>query len=375
MAKLLLSKIYTLASLRAPHSAFGTRGLPRGTEVQDKAFWDGYDNNTLIYDCVWMPTQGCVRLVMPKLLDFKKTLLSADIKVDDTSIQYRLSENLKFDTLDLPCDAIGSTLSIQIEKERLTLPVNPANYSRYDGCNVLYTQIKNDDLNWVYDWGLAHQRNHGVDAILIADNGSTAYSSEDLRRTLARIPGLKVADVLTAPHSHGAHHTTCTGAGSTKFLQPALLNLARDRFLAKARAVLLCDVDELVHEPNNRSIFDAVVASPLKYKSFNGVWRYAQSSKGQIHHSDHIFARDSDRKCPTKYCIVPDSRLGRMTWGVHSLEKINRHIFKPFNSFQFYHCKQISTSWKSNRNAPLAADGLIDQDTQNFMNSTFQPEA
>ena len=368
----MLSEIHTLSSLSAPQRTFGTRGLPSATRVRDETFWDSYDNDTLIYDCVALQNRGLVRLFMPKLLNFKDTMLSAQILIDGIPAKRRrFTENLKFDILDFHSNTSAKEIAINTRCTKISVAINPSNPSRYAGRNVLYTQVKNDDLKWIYDWGVAHQRNHGVDSILVTNNGSNAYSSEDLRQTLAQIPGLSVADVLEVPQSHGARPTTCNGAGATKFLQPALLNLVRDRFFHDARAVLLCDIDELVQSPARQSIFDATVGSTLKYKTFYGVWRYAQNEGSSISHSDHVLARGTDKKCASKYCVVPQSLLGRMTWGVHSLEKINRHIFRPFNSFSFIHCRQISTSWKVDRTARPNTTLYVDAQTRKFMADTF----
>ncbi|MCG3269003.1 hypothetical protein [Yoonia sp. I 8.24] len=368
------STVHALATVTAP-ADFGTRGLPRATKPKSAAFWDNYDNDTLIYDCFGIGSRGIVRLTMPKLLGFKKRLLSADFTINGQQIRRKkLKQNLKHDVLDLYVDSPAGDITITSGSTLLHVPVRLSDPARYAGCNVLYTQIKNDDLQWVYDWGCAHQRNHGVDAILVTNNGSTAYTSEALRQVLASIPNLKVADVLDAPLSHGAHHQNGAGTGATKFLQPALLNLTRDRFFEQARAVLVCDVDELVQPAGTESIFDATVASQLKYKSFQGVWRYAQTSDAPVRHADHIWAKPEGTKCASKYCIVPNSLFGRMTWGVHSLEAINRHIFRPSNRFQFFHCRQISTSWKSDRSAKGQTDMAVDPKTQDFMSATFPPE-
>ncbi len=368
------STIHTLATVTAP-AAFGTRGLPRATKPTSPAFWDSYDNDTLIYDCIGIGSRGIVRLTMPKLLGFKKKLLSANFAISGQQIKrMKLKQNFKHDVLDIYTGAKSGDLTITSGSTLLHVPVPLSDPERYAGCNVLYTQIKNDDLQWVYDWGCAHQRNHGVDAILVSNNGSSAYTSETLRQVLTSIPNLKVADVLDAPLSYGAHLKNGTGTGATKFLQPALLNLNRDRFFEQARAVLMCDVDELVQPVGTKSIFDATVASPLKYKSFHGVWRYAQTSDALVRHADHILAKPKEKTCASKYCIVPNSILGRMTWGVHSLEAINRHIFRPSNRFQFLHCRQISTSWKSDRSTKDQTDMSVDPKTQAFLGATFPPE-
>ncbi len=366
------STIHALSSVKAPPDTFGERGLHAQTSVTDPTFWDRYDNDTLIYDSIWQTKAGRLRIYCPKLLGFKKTMLRATFRINGQVVgKPKLREFRQFDVMDLPCRTEPQIVEMQVDDTTVPLPFSVADPDRFAGKNVVYTKVQNDNLDWIHDWGVAHQRNHGANAIVIANNASTAYSNEDLRATLAAIPGIDVADVLDGPHSHGPHPSTCKGIGWARFQQKSYLNIMRDRFLMAARAVLLCDVDELVAEPSGHSIFDATVNSWAKYKPFRGAWRFTDAAAKSPHHADHMWQDENESPCPGKYCIVPNSLLGRTSWSVHTLENVNRRLFPPRNAFRYYHCRGISTSWKYDRKGGDSRRLTIDPMTRDFLASTF----
>lgn len=361
-----------MSTIIAPEGHFGQRGLPKETTVRTKDFWDRYDNSTLIYDCVWLADAGTVRLFLPKPIKFADQLRSSRFLLDDKPARdVRWRRFRHHDEIDLITTRKPERLALVRGQTRLCSAVNAGQAALFAGRNVLYTMLKDDDLQWVYDWGAAHQRNHGTDAILVINNGSTAYTGRELLQTLRAIPGIKVTHVVDAPLRYGPSAQSCHGAGATKYLQTACLNIARDRFLREARAVLVCDIDELVFARGPRSIYDATVNSLTQYKTFNGYWRFVADIDGPVRHKHHIHADEKAAICASKYCIVPKSFFGRMCWSVHSLENVNRRIFRPGNQFGFYHCHAVNTSWKSERQAG-ARDGIApDAPTIFFMEATF----
>jgi hypothetical protein len=356
----------------APETEFGTRGLPRGVTVKTQDFWERYDSSTLIYDCVWLPQEKVLRLYLPKPIGFATQLKASRFALDGETVSIAHWRRFRqYDEIDFTAPQKPSQLEVVTTTASSSISVNDNRSDIFAGRNVLYTMLRNDDLRWVHDWGLAHQRNHGTDAILIADNGSTAYSTAELLQTIRSIPGIEVAQVLTVPFRHGPSSHTCSGVGATKFLQTACLNLCRGRFFSTARGVLVCDVDELVFSRDGESIYDATANSLTKYKTFHGHWRFANATVDLSRHKDHVFADKGTGLCASKYCIVPDSVFGRMSWSVHSLENVNRRIFRRGKRFGFYHCQSINTSWKSPRHATPTNHTKIDPATATFLNKTF----
>lgn len=364
--------IHDLSTIDAPYQIFGQRDISTGTTVHAEAFWGRYDCETLIYDSVWLPQQKKMRLFMPKLLNFKNKLLNASFFSDARSIKPRLYQFRRFDILEWPSESAPLKVHFLVNDFKVDVPVSPASYGHFKDLNVIYTMLRNDDLAWVYDWVLAHQRNHGANGVLVADNGSTAYSKTDLLHTILSVPGIKSAHVLDVPLPYGPPDNSYSAPIGLNFLQTACLNIVRDRFLKHARAVLVCDVDEIVYSADSQSIFDATACSFTKYGLITGSWRFSSSNKNPPQHIDHIMVDRSQKRCQPKYCIVPNSLLGRMCWSVHSLENVNRRIFVPNNKFRFFHCHSISTSWKTKRDSTIhSPDVVIDVPTQEFLNRTF----
>lgn len=363
--------ILALATVPASGLGLGKRIAPPKSKVLSPAFWERYDADTLIYDVIWQPHKNRIRLFLPQPLNFEAPLMSAQFLVDGIATKPKLTRFQRFAIIDIKTAAQPHNLRIVTSDAAVDVPINIADANRYAGRNVLYTMLKNDDIAWIIDWITAHQRNHGADAVIIANNGSTAYTSQALHAAISAVPGIAVADVIDVPLSHAPKIKTATQLGLAKFLQTACLNLVRDRLLYRARAVLNCDVDELVVGQDGASIFDATVASVFKYKTFHGYWRFLESDTASPRHADHLAGDQYHVTCPSKYCIVPDSLFGRMCWSVHSLENVNRHIFRPRGQFRFYHCRGISTSWKSQRPGTSKQAGPLDPETQAFMQATF----
>ncbi|MEO0918067.1 MAG: hypothetical protein AAFY31_13945, partial [Pseudomonadota bacterium] len=303
--------------------------------------------------------------------DFEQVLRRCTFRLGTEDLVPKRRSFIRFDRLDFGADPTGRSFQLDMPNGAIELPISTAATDRFADRNVIYTMVRNDDLIWIRDWVLAHQRNHGADAVLIANNGSTAYDSNALACAISDVPGIAVADVLEVPLRHGPASKSVSRVGFAKFLQTACLNLVRDRFFARARAVLLCDVDELITAPEGRSIFDATAQSIIKYRPIAGSWRFAAESDGVLRHADHILSDTRNEACADKYCIVPDSIFGRMCWSVHSLENVNRRIFRPRGPHRFYHCRGISTSWKGPRRGQSQRAGTPDPATQDFMAKTF----
>lgn len=366
------SAIHTLASYRADPDVFGQRGIARNVTVKDPAFWDQYDNDTLIYDAIWCARRREITVFFPKLVGFEKAIRSAIWSIDGKPVRpHRLRRFRVYDALTLPSETFQGSLTLTVNDDQLALSVSHADHNRFAGRRVIYTQVKDGSLDWVRDWVTAHQRNHGVDAVLVTNNNSTAFSDEDLRTTLASIKGIAVADVLDAPHRYGPLPQTADNVGATKFQQRTLLNLVKARWFAQAYGVLMCDVDELVVSRDGQSIFDVTRRSWFKYVRFEGEWRHHKADPETVRHADHIFRKQTGNDCISKYCIVPDSFLGRKSWSVHAVESVNRRIFPASPKFHHYHCRGISTSWKYTRNKPAPASMVRDEATAAFMAQTF----
>jgi hypothetical protein len=242
-------------------------------------------------------------------------------------------------------------LQIDVEDQSFACPINPIDHG-CDRLNTVYTLSKDNDLGWITDWARFHVRHHNLQAIVLCDNGSTAYDLDRLDQTLQAVPGIQQVRIISADLPHGPLNVDCTHRTEAKFLQIAMLNLARDRFMAGCRAWLHLDIDELLLSPTHESIFDATVNDRWGHLTFPGVWHYPPANADPVTYNDHRFVRDGDAACPTKFSLRHDSVFGDFALQVHSLEKVSRKFKLAPHRFWFMHCHGISTSWKYARTVP-----------------------
>jgi hypothetical protein len=340
--------IRRLASWRLPEDQPLRRDLPPRAENPAHPGWQRYDDRTLVYEAVAMP--GRIRLYLPRTFNLWPLIAEAEMRIDGQAVPLpRRRTYRRFETLDLP-HAGQAPVEVTLTSPLLgtvRLPVASGDAAPYAGRKVVYTMLRNERLDWVRDWLVFHQREHGADAALIANNGSTDYTGEDLLAAMRGVPGYATAAVLEAPLPWGPFQFE-RGVDDAKFLQTTLLNLARDRFFPEAAGVLNADIDELVVRRGPRSAFD--IARRWGYATFRGSWHYARPTDAPPRHADHVLIDPTEKLCPTKYVYVPSSLLGRGCLSVHSLEKIGRNFFKT-RELHFLHCRGISTSWKIDRTA------------------------
>jgi hypothetical protein len=308
---------------------------------------DRYDFLTLTYDAVHLPERDIVALYCPKLLNLSVVLDRGEVTLDGTPVRPRRVRRYKrYDIVELPGMPAARSLGLRYRDWQAEVPVSPAENDAFAGTNCLMTMSRNNALPWIADWARYHVAEHGADAVLIFDNGSTDYPEEAVDETLAAVPGLKALRVVPADRPYGP---LGIGRGPSKgfMLKAALQNIARGRFLARARAVLVCDIDELVVARRGGSVFDAAAASRAGYLKFRGTWRLPATPPGVMpRHRDHVLRAEPSVTCPAKFCVVPDGKLHRFSWGSHNLEGLWLSGRFETEDFTFLHCRGISDFWK-----------------------------
>ena len=335
--------------------------------AQGPNFEQHYDWTTLWYDAVAIG--GRLLVICPKLRNFKAMLAEGALKLDDEPARIRRVRRFRrhdIVSLDLPDGA--QTLSTASGRWRGQSGISLDQSGVFAGLNASLHISRNNRLEWIEDWARFHVAEHGLEAMLLMDNGSDAYAPEALLETLSGT-GLKRAVVLNVPQTYGPVRSK-SGGGGAKFLQPAMLNLARLRFLRHARAVLNVDIDELVWTKGG-SIFDATVMSPLGLVAFDGEWRSPPYRiQPPVNHADHVHPEIGVGPCPTKYCIRPDGWRRHFGWDVHRPD-----LWLPMGpmkntGFGYWHCRAITINWKSyDRLEPRKLDVSDDFTTETLTRS------
>ncbi len=233
----------------------------------------------------------------------------------------------------------------------------------FAGRRALVTMSKNNDLEWIRDWLSLNVRAHGADAVLLYDNGSSAYSLESLLEVMAGVPGIDVAVVVDWPFKYGPQGPPW----DSDFCQYAALQHARWRFLSAARCVLNSDVDEWVVTPDGKPLFGFCEDSPGGVLAFYGRWCYVpeRAAGGPLwRHRHHSHYRPSEDLCPPKWVAVPASIPEDAQWRVHFIAGGPEPVIVP--GILYRHFRRVSNSWKYRRDQLLPADdpatALVDEE-------------
>jgi len=301
-----------------------------------------------MYGAIYISRTQVVRVYLPRSFNLSDAIRRSKFYINGT-----ISKVLKWKTLRRYEVIELSTLENSPEQLQLHSPDFGIKSTKildqdrtFEKRRVIYTLLRNEKLEWISDWIKFHVQEHGADAVIIADNGSTTHSCKELSDTISSISDIAAGGVFSVPlpwgHNHRAHR-----ADDAEFLQSAMLNFVRDAFLSQSSSVLCADVDELVVAKDETSVFDA--ARPWGYATFPGVWYYPARNRTSARHLDHFFYNPNDKACPHKYVYNPKSLLGQQSLAVHSLEKLNRRLLCVGSRFHFVHCRAISRSWKFDR--------------------------
>lgn len=327
------------------------------SQYKTKDYDQKFDADTLWVDAVH--SKGKVVLVCPRLNNLRESLLTAQFRLDGVRIKARIREYRRHALIELPAKYTPSRVSVRIGRWTGHSAINPTDAELFRARNVLFTLSKDNRLEWIHDWARFHARHQGADAVCFVDNGSTDYNVTQIEEAI-REAGVAAVKVLRTPLPYGPRgerpYKLCD-----QFLQTCIMNIARLRFLSQARAVLNCDIDELVHS-TGESVFDQALRSRFGFVRFQGSWRYPEPNlQGITRHADHAFRRQESNPCSEKWCLVPKGPLGSMQWRPHSLEHLPfSKLFNERNT-RFWHCRGISNDWKNYGRLKPRCDTICDQ--------------
>ena len=364
--------IVSIDGMAFPDSDPHRRIAPPRCKVTDPTFWDGYDSKTLFYMAIFNKNKQELTLFAPPLLNFHSIALSGRYSIDGVALsrpKYR--KGYMFDRLIFRCKLASKLLQVDIDGFSAGMPITETEPELFAGSKLVYTLSRNNELTWVRDWLHWNHKVHGADAVLFVDNASTAYGTEELAATIASVPGYRSALVVSVPFKFGPGIGTGFKSGDGNFLQTALMNAFWHRYMSTAKAMLNVDIDELMIAPNGLGIFDAVLTAPWGIVMASGTWRYAQQTMSAYRHADHFYKIENDIPCPPKYCVRPDSVAGRRILKLHAVKNFKRVPFVDRSTWYFLHCRNVSTSWKYDRNQIDTSILVEDHDTRNTLLSVF----
>jgi hypothetical protein len=320
------------------------RDPPRPMDDRQPGYLDLFDSGTLFYDVFRDADPRKVMLTGPPLLNCAALLDSLTFRlpgqVDLIPWSYEpgrsgFQPNFKI-RLDHPALAGTDRLQIAVAGRQIDVRIQPNGNSRFAGRRMILTLSKDNPLSWIRDWVAFNIRIHQADAVLIYDNGSSAYDIAALEDLVSGIPGIAAALVVPWPFPYGPN------VGPRKiqdsfFCQPGALEHARWRYCATARGVLNNDIDELTVPRPGDSIFNFLERSGKAAVVYPGLWAdqwvdmpTAKATKSaMLHHGDFLYSQRwriipgrfrSDRwLLRTKWAVCPALCPVEADWGVHDI--------------------------------------------------------
>jgi len=345
-------------------------------------FEQSFDFTTVFCDTFWSADGHSIILVGPALWNLEQELdIRFVSKPADVTCEHVTHHRGLVDRIKVAAPPGTELLLAQTTLGDMELLPQPNLAELFRDKRAILTKNKDNDLAWIHDWALFHQRRHGCDGVLIYDNGSTRYASKDVANALFDIDGLDEVIVIDWPFPWGP----VDGIPDSQFCQLTVLEHARLRCLTGAKSVLQGDVDELVLTENGESVFALAERSKAGYLRYGGRWVEAIKGNGAddatandttLRHRDfHHVMSDVDRKCKSKWTCVPakDRQDGR--WSVH------RNAFDRFANdrklaslVSLRHFKAISTGWKIGRSAPVPFDPKVhrpDHELRSALDAVF----
>ena len=318
---------------------------PRDPSQQEPGYLEAFDTSTLFYDV--FKSGRRVMAIGPPAGSLSALTHSLRV-VDDKGRLWRLTPECGLDRMGR---YRGKRARDDREHVGNTVRAGDDLAHRFRGRRAVVTVSKDNDLEWVSAWGAWYASRHRADALIIYDNGSTIYTLEELSQALAAVPGIAVAAVVDWPFKYGPIARPPHMMWDSNFAQHGALEHARWRLLRRSAGYLNADLDELIIDADGRSVFGGAAARPSGVLHFRGIWAYPGPETPQARvprHSDSTWIRRDavNEHCAPKWCVVPSRLPRRSQLTVHKVTGVPGG--RP-EGFFFWHLRNISTNWDSNR--------------------------
>lgn len=339
------------------------REAPRPPELQQADYVSRFDDDTLAYDVFAAGDGRRVQLCGPPLLNLAETFMAAVWSIAGTQVRATLSDldRTQYSWLNSQARG-GEELAIITDGFEIKANISPSGLELFRDRRVLTTKSKNNDLQWISDWARFHAIKHGVDAVLLYDNGSDEYTSADVLGALD-LPELEVVIVVEWPFKFGPQGGSWDGLKDapwdSDFCEYGILEHARRRFLHGAAGVISHDIDELVLTHNGQTIFEIVDDSKSGYVSYLGRWieNVTKQTQNTPHFTDFAYYNTVRPPSTGKWAIDPKRTAVANQWKTHSIAGMPPTAKTELAMHR--HFMGISSNWKWKRNVPASLDSKL----------------
>jgi hypothetical protein len=352
------------------------REATRPLEFRGENFDRDFDSNTLFYDAVQV-SKSEIALFAPPFFNLSREVASTRFFSSSGGHAPRTRHLDRHAQLWLDIAANSGPVQAKGDLGSFEFAVSPDESELFRDCRVIFTMSKDNPIEWILDWVRFNRDIHGADAVLIYDNGSSAYDSATLSSALRSVSGIRCSVVMEWPFKYGPQGANSWDHWDSDFCQLGAWEHARWRFLQHARSVMNSDVDELVLSKTNRSVFEAAEQSRSGLVRYRGRWIIgiddgvrSNAMLGPQRHADFsilmppkyergkLLMRRDANACLPKWTAVPGRCPGRAQWHVHSIFSWWASYFCT-SDFSFRHFREIGSNWKYQRTSRVPLDRSI----------------
>ena len=273
-----------------------------------------------------------------------------------------------FSTPEHPIDdvrSIGEGLLVRGTSDNNTLPLvdsplftpSKVETDLFDGLNTLLSVRNGESPQDVVDWLTYHHEHHGAQAALIVDRAPNDPHLDDALRSvvgLTRIVVLRsqlpLGDATLPSETHPYCAPTAPGKDRMKVPPPSpwdsplrellIYEIAKIRFLAKARAVANIEVCDLLAPVDGKNIFDAAVSAQGGVITLAGrrcfPWRVRQGHAP--HFSDHTCVQFDTNKAKKRWCVAPSITGPDTVW---RMIRVVGADADPAQAMLYYNCMNM----------------------------------
>lgn len=353
-------RLFDVASCFIASNNDEARHPPRPYELRQDGYERFFDYKTVFYDAVRVSGDTAV-LIGPPLLNLKAYLdrgrvLDADSGHNCTTCYKELNRYAETWVSIFP-DTRALIVDTALGVRRLELSDDK---EAFKGRRVIFTVSRDNELIWIKDWMRFYRDVHGADGMILFENNSKTYSSQQLKSAVSEVEGFKSVAIVRWPYLWGP----TAGKGKrwdSNYGQHGAFGVARWRFLQQAYGVCNCDIDELVvPEREGGDVFSEADnrGGVVFYGSVWTVRDVGQEVKRNSYrqHKDYQFSLRTDNKLQNlKYTLIP-SKLGNPTqWQTHAIKGVQRDV-NFSEELRTRHFMEINTSWKWNRKKAYELD-------------------
>lgn len=346
---------------------FKIKRIPsRPPQLQIHDFHDKFDYNTLWNDAVRVAA-NTILLIGPSLNNAVEFIQKYCNFVSDKD-QILDWTHIQLDRVSILVITVPSVISeLYIVFEEHKWKINWEEQSPvFNNKITAITISKNNEISWIKQWLEYHRKVHNLDGLVIYNNQSTLYTSEQLEQAIKR-PDMEIKvvdyDVPYGPQGCGDWEWKGMRGSSlpwdSDFAQYVMMEHAKWKYLTRSRLVISIDFDELLMTGQNtlQQIADYCQTSENFAIAYEGIWIEPVNSKSMINAKDvelserkfsdyFSTAKQVHAGIPIKHMLCPNRTL-KYQWLIHGIN--GPHI--KTDSISYGHYMAMNTGWSWTRDS------------------------